>query len=178
VLPRAEIRLDCAPGSTDTSGLCSREHRYFWIVLPGAHVSLDCAPGSTRVAGLCSQEHKYRWIVLPGAQVSLDCAPGSTNIAGLCSREHKYGCIVLPGAQSRHYCARASPYVLPGDQLRLEGASPRRAITRGGQAASSSALRFGAPNQDGDTGWRMSCNTHECWTPWVECHACHGVRCV
>jgi hypothetical protein len=57
--------LNCAPGSTNTVGLCSREHRYRWIVLPGAQVLLVCASGSTNVAGLCSREQKYRWIMLP-----------------------------------------------------------------------------------------------------------------
>ena len=91
--PGAQESLDCAPGSTRVAGwcyrhLCSREHKYRWIVLPGAH----------------SREHKYRLIVLLGAQSSNIRAPGSTIQRLLCSREHNSATLVLPGAQSSGIC--------------------------------------------------------------------------
>jgi len=42
VLPGAQISLDCAPGSTNIAGLCSRKHKYCLIVLRE-----------------CDREHKY-----------------------------------------------------------------------------------------------------------------------
>ena len=50
--------LICAPGSTNTAGLCSREHKHCLSVLPGAQILLHCAPGSTLQQYLCSWEHR------------------------------------------------------------------------------------------------------------------------
>ena len=55
--PMGGTDIVCAPGSTITRYLFSREHKQAVCVLPRAHVSTTCAPGRTNTRYLCSRVH-------------------------------------------------------------------------------------------------------------------------
>jgi len=69
VLPGARKSIVCAPGSTKTAYLCSREHIQQSFVTNKQH--------------LCSWKHEQAMLVHTGTQIDKICAPRSTNSLAL-----------------------------------------------------------------------------------------------
>ena len=89
MLPRAQLVLDFARGSTNIAYLCSLEHKSCLIVLLRAHISLvvlvEAQTRLLQIRLLCFRKHNQARMVLPRAQMSLVCARGSTTEHELCS---------------------------------------------------------------------------------------------
>jgi hypothetical protein len=58
VLPGAKTLLTCAPGSTPTAFLCSREQKNCFFCSPEQTGTFVSTPGSTSKQYLCPREHK------------------------------------------------------------------------------------------------------------------------